>query len=188
MMSIFPSCLQAVSINLSRINRINHLPDRKTLILVINAVVFTRLFYFSTVWSNPSKKNTRKLQLIQNFACRTILGLQKFEYFSKAFKSLGWHNVCDKLFLNDLVMGHKCINNLAPPYLSTLFNTRFSVSKRSNRNDSDLDLPECRLATGQHPFTFRGSKGFNTLPKDIKSIKDPKAFWCKVSTHLNTKD
>ena len=142
MMSIFPSCLQAVSINLSRINRINHLPDRKTLILVINAVVFTRLFYFSTVWSNPSKKNTRKLQLIQNFACRSILGLQKFEYFSKALKSLGWHNVCDKLFLNDLVMVHKCINNLAPPYLSTLFNTRFSVSKRSNRNDSDLDLPE----------------------------------------------
>ena len=188
MMSIFPSCLQAVSINLSRINRINHLPDRKTLILVINAVVFTRLFYFSTVWSNPSKKNTRKLQLIQNFACRSILGLQKFEYFFKALKSLGCHNVCDKLFLNDLVMGHKCINNLAPPYLSTLFNTRFSVSKRSNRNDSDLDLPECRLATGQHPFTFRGSKGFNTLPKDIKSIEDPKAFWCKVSTHLNRKD
>ena len=62
-------------------------------------------------------------------------------------------------------MVHKCINNLAPPYLSTLFNTRSSVSKRPNRNDSDLDLPECRLATGQRPFTFRGSKGFNTLPK-----------------------
>ena len=51
-----------------------------------------------------------------------------------------------------------------------------------------LIYQKCRLATGQHPFTFRGSKGFNTLPKDIKSIKDPKAFWCKVSTHLNTKD
>ena len=166
------------------------MPDRKTLILVVNAFVFTyRLFYFSTVWSNPSKKNTRKLQLIQNFACRSILGLQKFEYFSKALnKSLGWHNVCDKLFLNDLVMVHKCINNLAPPYLSTLFNTRSSVSKRPNRNDSDLDLPEYRLATGQRPFTFRGSKGFNTLPKDIKSIKDPKAFGCKVSANLNSKD
>ena len=174
---------------LSRINRIKHLPDRKTLILVVNAFVFTyRLFYFSTVWSNPSKKNTRKLQLIQNFACRSILGLQKFEYFSKALKSFGWHNVCDKLFLNDLVMVHKCINNLAPPYLSTLFNTRSRVSKRSNRNESDLDLLECRLATGQHPFTFLGSKGFNTLPKDIKSIKDPKAFRCKVSADLNTKD
>ena len=145
-------------------------------------------FIFQQCGVTPLWKNTRKQQLIQNFACRTILGLQKFEYFSKALKSLGWHNVCDKLFLNDLVMVHKCINNLAPPYLSTLFNTRFSVSKRSNRNDSDLDLPECRLATGQRPFTFRGSKGFNTLPKDIKSIKDPKAFGCKVSANLNSKD
>lgn len=103
MMSIFSqSCLQAVSINkLGRINLIKHLPDRNTLILVINAFVFTRLFYFSTVWSKPSKKNPRKLQPIQNFACRIILGLQKFDYFSKALKSLWWHNVCDK-FLSGL--------------------------------------------------------------------------------------
>ena len=57
-----------------------------------------------------------------------------------------------------------------------LFNSRFSVSKRSTRNNSDLDLPKCRLATGKRSFAFRGSKGFNTLPKDTKVYQGSKGF------------
>ena len=38
------------------INRIKHL-DRKTLLLLINAFVFSKLFYCSIVWSNTSKTN-----------------------------------------------------------------------------------------------------------------------------------
>ena len=136
-----------------KLSRVKHLLDRKTLILVINAFVFTRLC--SAVWSNTWTKNRRKLQLIQNFGCRIIiLGLQRFDHISKGLKSLEWlnHFVCDKLFLNDVVMVHKCRNDLAPSYLSTLFNSRFSVSKRSTRNDSCLDLPKCRLATCKRYF------------------------------------
>ena len=152
-------------------------------------LLFSLLRLCSVVWSITWTKNRRKLQLIQNFACRIIiLGLQNFDHISKGLRSLGWLNVCDKLFLNDVVMVHKCRNDLATPYLSTLFNSRFSVSKRSTRNDPCLDLPKCRLATCQRSFAFRGSNGFNTFPRDFKSIKDPKAFRCKVSAHLNKKD
>ena len=73
-------------------------------------------FYFSTVWSNTSERNTRKLQLIQKFACRIILGLKKFDHISKELKSLGWLDVRDKLFLNDKVVGFtNVLNNLSPP-------------------------------------------------------------------------
>ena len=169
-----------------KLSRLKHLFDRKTLILVINAFVFNRLC--SAVWSDTWTKNRRKLQLIQNFACRIIiLGLQTFDHISKSLKAPGWLNVCDKLFLKDVVMVHKCRNDLAPPYLSTLFNSRFSVSKRSTRCDSCLDLPKCRLATCQRYFAFHGSKGFNTFPRAFP-IKHPKAFRCKVSAHLNKKD
>ena len=34
-------------------------------------------------------------------------------------------------------------------------------------------------------FAFRGSEGFNTLSKDIISIKDAKAFRGKFSAHLD---
>ena len=45
---------------LIRVNRIRHLLDRKTLLLLIKAFVFSKLFYCSTVWSNTSKTNVKK--------------------------------------------------------------------------------------------------------------------------------
>ena len=34
----------------------------------------------SSVWWNTSKRNVHKLQLVQNFAARVVLGLRKFDH------------------------------------------------------------------------------------------------------------
>ena len=70
---------------LIRINRIKHLLDRKTLFLLINAFVFSKLFHCSTVWSNTSKINVKRLQLVQNFAGRIVLGRRKYNHISEGF-------------------------------------------------------------------------------------------------------
>ena len=57
---------------LRRINRIKHLLDSKSLVFLMNAFIFRRLHYCSTVWSNTTKENIEKLLLIQNFACRIV--------------------------------------------------------------------------------------------------------------------
>ena len=75
---------------LVQINRYKHLLDKQTLLLLINAFVFSKLFYCSTVWSNTSKSNVRKLQRVQNFAARIILGYRKFDHISQGIKSLKW--------------------------------------------------------------------------------------------------
>ena len=56
------------------INRIKHQLDNKTLILIINAFIFSRLFYCFNVWG---KKTSVNFNFIQNFACRIILALKK---------------------------------------------------------------------------------------------------------------
>ena len=87
---------------LTRVNRIN----------LINTFVFCKLFYCSTVWSNTSNENIRKLRLVQNYACRIVTGLKKYDRISEALKSLKWLNVKEKLLFNDLLM-----NNLTPDFL-----------------------------------------------------------------------
>ena len=116
---------------LIRINRIKHLLDRKTLLLLINAFVFSKLFYCSTVWSNTSKTNVKRLQLVQNFAGRIVLGLRKYDHISEGLKSLKWLSVSDKLFLNDSIMVHKCMNGRAPGYLMNKFTRRSEVQDRN---------------------------------------------------------
>ena len=76
--SVTSSCLSS----LSQINRIKHLLDRNTLLNVINALVFSKLYYCLSVWSSTTKKNINKLQNVQNFAARIITRSWKFHHFS----------------------------------------------------------------------------------------------------------
>ncbi len=61
---------------LCQINRVKHIFDKHTLTLIINALVFSKMYYCSSVWSNTSKKNISKLQSVQNFAARVITGIR----------------------------------------------------------------------------------------------------------------
>ena len=60
------SCLY----KLTQINRIKHLLDKKTLLLLLNAFIFSRLFYCSTVWSNTSNSNLKKTAVSPEFCCQ----------------------------------------------------------------------------------------------------------------------
>ena len=60
---------------LCQINRVKNSFDGKTLEQLISSLVFSKMLYCSTEWSNTSTTNIKKLQLVQNFACRTKLAL-----------------------------------------------------------------------------------------------------------------
>ena len=131
---------------LIRINRIKHLLDRKMQLLLINAFVFSKLFYCSPVWSNTSKTNVKRLQLVQNFAGRMVLGLRKYDRISEGLKSIKWLSVSDKLFLYDSNMVHKCINGRAPGYLINKFTRRSELHDRNTRYKKKKKIKICRDA------------------------------------------
>ena len=78
--------LSSCASRLCQINRVKHVFDQKTLKLVINALVFSRLFYCSSVWSNTAKKNVNKLQLVQNFAARIVVNKRKYDHVTPILK------------------------------------------------------------------------------------------------------
>ena len=109
--------VQTVSAFISRlgqINRIKHAFDKRTLIIIINAVVFSKLFYCSNVWSNTSQANLDKLQSEQNFACRTVTGSRKYDRITPQSKKLGWLLVRQQLCLRFATLAFKCMNGCAP--------------------------------------------------------------------------
>ena len=128
---------------LCQINRVKHVFDKRTLKLVINALVFSRLFYCSSVWSNTAKKNVDKLQLVQNFAARIVANKRKYEHVTPILRSLNWLPVRDQLYFRDAVLAFKCMSGLAPVYLSDKLITRSTVSKGEleTRNSQMLNIP-----------------------------------------------
>ena len=107
----------------------------------MNSFVFSKLLYCSTVWSNTSNSNIAKLQKVQNFAGRIILGLRKYEHISDGLRSLNWLPIKERLILNDATMMHKCINKLVPDYLVDMFKLRSQVHNRQTRSSSALYIP-----------------------------------------------
>ena len=69
--NVVSSCMA----KLYQINRVKNSFDGKTLEQLISSLVFSKMLYCSTEWSNTSTTNIKKLQLVQNFACRTKLAL-----------------------------------------------------------------------------------------------------------------
>ena len=150
---------------LCQINRVKHVFDKITLKLVINALVLSRLFYCSSVWSNTAKKNVDKLQLVQNFAARIVTNKRKYEHTTPILRSLNWLPVRDQLYFRYAVLAFKCMSGLAPVYLSDKLITRSTASKREldTRNLQMLNIPLFRTATEQKTFYYRTVNIWNNL-------------------------
>ena len=153
---------------LGQINRVKHSFDSRTLIIIINALVFSKLFYCSSVWSNTSQSNIAKLQAVQNFACRIVSGSKKYDHVTPILRQLKWLPVKQHMYYRDSIMAFKCMNGLASGYLSDQFTKRSSISTRKTRNSQLLNIPLFKTATGQRTFYYRMVSLWNALPQNIQ--------------------
>ena len=126
---------------LGQINRVKHVFDKRTLLMIINSLVFSKLFYCSNVRANTSKCNVNKLQAVQNFACHILSGACKYDHITPICTELNWLPVADQLYYRSAAMAFKCMTGHAPEYLSSKFLKRAEVSGRSTRNSQLLNIP-----------------------------------------------
>ena len=86
---------------LCQISRVRHLFTKPVLSTILNSLIFSKLFYCSTVWAGTSKQNLQKLQLVQNFAARGLTDTKKFDHISPVLRELGWPSIKDQLLVRD---------------------------------------------------------------------------------------
>ena len=139
------------------LNRMKYELDKKTLTIIINALVFSRLLYCSCVWDSNSKKNISKLQKVQNYGARIITSSRKYDHIQPIFKKSGLFPFESTVKLKDATMMFKYMNGLAPKYLSDKFIRRSDVHSRNTKNKSNLNIPLCKSATGQRSFVYRAT-------------------------------
>ena len=71
---------------------------------MINSIVFSKLFYCSTVWSGTYKQNIHKLQLLQNFTARILTDTRKYDHIMPVLKALVWLTIEEQLQLWNVTM------------------------------------------------------------------------------------
>ena len=170
------SLVSSCTSRLRLINQAKYCFDKHTLTIIINALVFSKLYYCSSVWSNTSDSNISKLQAVQNFACRIVSGARKYDHVTPILKELRCLPVKKRLFYLNCIMAFKCMNGLAPSYLTNQFIKRCDVSRRTTRYSGHLNIPLFRTATGQRSFHYRTVTIWNSRPSELKSCKSVSKF------------
>ena len=137
---------------LCQINRVKRSFDKETLeLLVITSLVFSKMLYCSSVWSNTTLQNINRLQFIQNFASKVVTNSRKFDHVTPLLRELNWLPVKKQLFYRDSVLIFKCQNDLAPQYLMSKFTKRSNIHTRNTRTRNFLQIPHTeRLLASTH--------------------------------------
>jgi hypothetical protein len=164
------SLTSTLTSSLCQINRIRHLFDKNALLVMIICLVFSKLYYCSTVWSGTTQKNIKKLQQVQNFAARIVTGTRKNDHITPALDKLGWLSVNDSLVYRDAIMMYKIVHGLAHAYLSSKLVIRSQIHNHFTRKANDLNILRCRTSKAKRSFFNHAALLWNSFDLSTRNI------------------
>ena len=180
---------QICYMNLRNIGRIGTKLTKQLKIQLVHSCIHSILDNGNATFGSLTAAQLYKLQKIQNAAVRFIFGLrgkQRFQSISPFLKELHFLPVKYRILYKISLMVFKCINNIAPKYLSNLLHLR-NIGSHSLRLDNDyfhLSLPSApKLAKTEGAFSYIGPKTWNELPYRIRAMTDVTAFKSLLKTH-----
>ena len=160
---------------LCQISKVKHLVSKSVLFTILSCLVFTNLFYCSTVWSGTFKQHIHKLQLAQNFAARVLTNTRKFDHISPVLRELGWFSIKHLLLVRDVTQLYKIVNGIAPSYLNCRISKITGIPSYNTRFGENLDVPLCRTAIAQRSF-YRSIVTWNSLSGSSRNSKTLSIF------------
>ena len=153
---------------------------------VIHAHVTSRLDCNNSLLAGTLKKQTRRLQLVQNAAARLIKGLRKRDHITPALYELHWLPIEQRINFKILMMTHKALHHKAPEYLRELL-TVYTQS-RTLRSASDCMLVPVDSSnydeTEKRAFGMCAPILWNALPRQIRTKDTSQAFKTALKTHM----
>ena len=160
--------VSSCTLKLSQISHIRFVFNKQLLETIINALVFSKLYYCSSVWSSTSACNSCKLRYVQNFAMHIICNIKEYDRISPLFRNLCWLPVKTQVCCWDATLAFKCKTGQASEYLTSMYITRSSVYRRITRNFQRLNIPLFKTATGQKTFYYKSVSIRNKLDPSHK--------------------
>ena len=107
----------------------------------------SKIGHYNILLSGLKQDQVRKLQYVQNSATRLLTGTRKHEHITPVLRYLLWLPVHERICLKILLMTFKCLNQLAPSYLSDLL-IHYRPSRTLRLSDKELLVQlRCHLKT-----------------------------------------
>ena len=148
---------------LQNISKIRYFLDDDTTKLLVNSLVTSRLDYCNSLLYGSTKKQLSKLQKVQNYAARVITQTRKSEHITPILKELHWLPIKYRIDFKILLLTYKCLNNLAPVYLSNLITPYKPTRALRSSSKSLLNVPRSSSDIGARAFSISAPTLWNSL-------------------------
>ena len=120
------------------------------------------------IGSGCSSGNKKKLQAVQNFALKSILGMRKYESATKALQTLQYLNLEEKRNIHEAVFVHKAITGKMPTNITEEYNKlKPRLNNRSAENGT-LNIPKHKTTRFQSSLLYRSVKSWNNTDATMR--------------------
>ena len=144
---------------------------------IYRSLVESHVRYGNIIWGTCGEVLLTKLQKMQNRAARIIT---KSDYDTEAgplIDKLGWKTIRELNNNDAAVMMFKIMNNMAPPYLTGMFQPLRELHEIMLRDtNSNLRLPLMSTNMGQRSFSYHGADIWNKIKPNNKTGTSLQSF------------
>ncbi|MEW8547445.1 MAG: reverse transcriptase family protein [Candidatus Thiodiazotropha sp.] len=185
----FQFLTRKVSSNLWLLSQIRSYLSIEHRLLFYNAYIKTHFDYCSIIWGNSSNINLSKITKLQRRACKIILG-SEYTNLEEARARLKILSFDESVFLQKAKTMYKIVYDIAPQYLSDLFqlrgtNANDTVNLRSISN-MNLIIPKPKINLFKNSLSYSGALVWNSIPLEIKKAPTLKLFVNRCTNWLNS--
>ena len=161
------------------ISKISSMLPKKTLIRLIESLVFSQIAYCLPAWVPPTQKQRDRIQKVINFAVRIVFRKKKWDHISESRKKLGWMDFETLVKYRDSMCIHHLMHDPdAPNGPKQQIQLRSDVSSRCTRATSHgrLQTARCRLSATKAMFSARATGTWEALPASVKRCRTKVLF------------
>ena len=149
------------------VHRINHLLPIKERVNLYNALITPHLDYADVVWGGCGTTNSNKLQLVQNFAAKSITGNKKRDSATKSLKKLKFLKLNQRRTVHETVFIHKSLLNINPANINEDYSQQKPTGNTRRAHQGKLNLPTHQSSKYQNSPFYRTIKSWNSCPSSF---------------------
>lgn len=187
--------VRSLNFRLKNMSRIGSKLNQNIKLTLVQSYILSKLDYCNSLYAGISKSSIDKLQNILNTALRFVHGFHSFDLTWRAAGSmqrLMFEShilpVHYRVLFKTALLCFKCINKIAPDYLSNLVNAKepcLSYNLRVNDDKFLLEVPQKpHYKKMEAAFTHFAPKIWNSLPENIRSMNNTDIFKTALKTHF----
>jgi hypothetical protein len=171
--------------HLHNIRKVRHYITSEVAEMLVHAFVTSRLDQNNVLLYGASEGLLDKLQRVQNLAARIVTRSGKYCSATSLLKTLHWLPVRYRIQYKILLLTYKCLNGVAPAYLTELLSLSTPTRTLRSSNQLLLQVPRTRLVSaGDRAFVKAAPTLWNSLPDDIHRAPTLLLFKKKLKTVL----